>query len=108
MRVIGWERVESLLRDAHYQFKVVLNEQGAIFLPASEQHCDASAESIAYRDNYQGNALAAMVTPGLIEVRYHRAFDDARVRRIVSALLAEPQTRALAGFRATYQGRSLA
>ncbi len=107
MRIIGWERVLQLLDDSHYQFKIVLNEQGAIFLPVSEQHRDTTAEGISYRDNYQGNALAAVVTPGLIEVRYHAAFDDARVCRIIANLLAEPQLSGLAGFRATYQGRPL-
>ncbi len=107
MRVIGWGRVERLLADSHYQFKVILNEHGAIFLPVSEQHRDATAEGISYRDNYQGNALAAVVTSGLIEVRYHAAFDDARVRGVITVLVAEPQLSALAGFRVTYQGRQL-
>ncbi len=105
MTIIGWERIEPLLREAHYEFKVVLNEQGAIFLPVSEQHRDATAEGIAYRDNYQGNAVAAIVRPGLIEIRYHAAFDDARVRQIVGALLAEPQLAVMKGARVTYQGR---
>ena len=58
MRIIGWERVERLVRDDSYQFKIVVNEQGPIFLPASEQHCDATAEGISYCDDYRGVALA--------------------------------------------------
>ena len=54
-----------------------------------------------------GNALAAMLRPCEIEVRFHQAFDDREVARIIARLLAQPQLASLASAQVTYQGRPL-
>jgi hypothetical protein len=63
------------------------------------------AEGISYEDNYKGDAMAAMLMPGLIEIRNHKAFADAEVARIVGRLLQRPELAFMAGWRVTYQGR---
>jgi hypothetical protein len=88
--------------------KVVFNQHGALIFSAKHQHRDVSAENISYRDNYEGNALAAILTADSIEIRFHRAFSDAQVIEIVRSLLAAPQLSCLRGRRVTYQGRVLA
>lgn len=113
MRVIGAGFILSLVEScergdcAHFSAKMVLNGEGAIFFPVSGEHRDHSAPGIRYADNYQGNALAAMLSPQLIEVRYHAAFKDEEVADIIRSLAALPELAFLAGWRATYQGRSL-
>ena len=78
--------------------------QGAIFFPTAQQHRDQKAPGISYEDDYRGNALAAMLAPGRIEVRYHRDFTDLQVAHIIATLLADPRLSFLCGWRVTYQG----
>lgn len=87
--------------------KMVFNERGAILFPAKHQHRDIKAEGISYEDDYKGNALAAMIATGSIEIRYHKNFTDRDVSRIVGRQLAEPSLSLMAGWRITYQGRPL-
>lgn len=44
----------------------------------------ASSLHVSYEDDRRGNALAAMLALGRIEIRYHREFSDGRVERLVS------------------------
>lgn len=107
MLLVGVEFLESLTRQAGFEAKLVCNEHGAIFFPAHFQHRDQKATQVSYEDDYAGNALAAMLTPGRIEIRYHRDFSDARVAQLVGAVLADPRLALLRGWRVTYQGRPL-
>jgi len=107
MRITGIDHVLALAAGSTVEGKLVLNASGAIFGPVSTQHRDLRAEGIAYADDYKGNALAAMLGPGKIEVRFHRAFTDEDVARLLRALAAEPGLAFLRAWRATYQGRAL-
>jgi hypothetical protein len=113
MQVIGAEFLLSLIESQqrgerkHFTAKMVFNAQGAIFFPATGEHRDHTGPGIRYADSYKGNALAAMLTPGAIEVRYHAAFKDGEVARILQSLAALPELAFLAEWRATYQGRPL-
>ncbi len=107
MTVTGAEHLEALLAGRVHDVKMVFNERGAIVFPAGPQHCEIKAEGISYEENYAGNALAAMVRRDAIEIRFHRAFDDKAVGRIVGELLALPALAALAQARVTYQGRTI-
>jgi hypothetical protein len=62
---------------------------------------------LSYEDDGKGNALAAMMSPGRIEFRNHRAFSDERVKKIASTMLDHPDLRLLQGVQVTYQGRVL-
>lgn len=107
MRIIGIDHLLGLAEGSIFEGKMVVNEHGAIFGPVSTQHRDLSAEGIAYADDYKGNALAAMLGPGRIEVRFHRAFADEDVARLIRAIASEPGLEFLRAWRATYQGRAL-
>jgi hypothetical protein len=100
--------LESLTPDhPGFTAKAVLNQHGIIFLPARAQHRDSKATNISYEDDYKGNALAAMLTPGRIEIRYHKAFTDDAVADLLEALTAHPDLAFMRGWSATYQGRPI-
>jgi hypothetical protein len=100
--------LESLTPDhPGFTAKAVLNQHGIIFLPARAQHRDSKATNISYEDDYKGNALAAMLTPGRIEIRYHKAFTDDAVADLLRALTAHPDLAFMRGWSATYQGRPI-
>ena len=97
----------SLMEKDHFSAKMVFNDSGAIFFRVNQQHCYQKAEGISYEDNYKGNALAAMLAPGKIEIRYHKGFTDQAVAGIIGAVLAHPDLAFMKGWRVTYQGRPL-
>ncbi len=86
---------------------MVFNEHGAMIFPTTEQHRDVKGPGLSYEDDYKGNALAAMLMPGCIEIRYHRDHSDDRVARIVGQLLKQEQLAFMVDWHATYQGRPL-
>lgn len=90
-----------------FSAKMVFNKNGALIFPATQQHREMKAENISYDDNYKGNALAAMLSRGLIEIRFHKSFSDAAVARLVSSLLQTPEMAFMKGWRVTYQGRPI-
>jgi hypothetical protein len=97
----------SLVKEDHFSAKMVFNETGAIFFRANQQHCDQKSEGISYEDNYEGNALAAMLAPGEVEIRYHQQFSDNHVASIVASLMEQPRLSFMKGWQVTYQGRAL-
>jgi hypothetical protein len=107
MRVVGLGHLLALAEGTTFEGKMVMNEHGAVFGPVSSQHRDLRAEGIAYADDYKGNALAAMLAPSKVEVRFHKAFSDEDVARLIRELSAEPNLGFLREWRATYQGRPL-
>ena len=64
-------------------------------------------EGISYKDNYEGNALAAMLAAGKVEIRYHQQFSDNRVASIMASLMEQPRLSFMKGWKVTYQGRVL-
>ncbi len=100
---------EELLRQAAEpnggMIKFLLNEQGLAFLPVTQQHRDLRFPGLIYEDDYQGNALAGTFQNGKVEIRYHRAFSDERVKNLWR--LAEAALPQLAELVQTvgYQGR---
>ncbi|MDX2200325.1 MAG: hypothetical protein SF069_15300 [Phycisphaerae bacterium] len=105
--LIGAEYLARLASQGGFSAKMVFNEHGAIFFSASCQHRDEKAPGISYEDDYKGNALAAMLAPGRIDVRYHAGFTDRRVGQILKELVHEPALQFLRGYEATYQGRPI-
>ena len=69
MQIHDFELVSALTEQDSFQFKLIANEHGVVFLPRTTEHRDATRPNIKYADEYAGNALAAMVTPGAIEFR---------------------------------------
>ena len=107
MFLSGVEFLKSLTSQAGFSAKMVFNEDGALFFASNLQHRDQKGPQISYEDNYAGNALAAMLAPGRIEIRYHQRFTDRQVAKIIETLLAEPPLGFMRGWEVTYQGRRL-
>ncbi len=105
MTIIGLEYLKSQIECEHCSAKMVFNEAGAIFFPTKAEHRDQKADGISYEDDYRGNALAAMLAPQKIETRYHEAFSDQRVARIIRQLTRHPGLEFLSAWEVTYQGR---
>jgi hypothetical protein len=105
VRIIG---LESLAPDhPGLTAKAVLNQHGIIFLPVKQQHRDRKATDICYEDDYKGNALAAMLSPGRIEIRYHKAFTDADIAQLLVTLTAHPDLAFMRGWSTTFQARPI-
>jgi hypothetical protein len=107
MYVSGTSYVQELADGARSCVKMVFNANGAIFFPDSEQHRDQKANGISYEDDYAGNALAALLSTGAVEVRFHRNFTDVRVLSLLQSLAMHPELSVLREWRITYQGRDL-
>lgn len=90
-----------------YFVKCILNASCAIFFPGTIQHRDVKREGISYEDDYAGNAMAATITRGRIDVRFHRGYSDAAVREIFRDLFGKPEMKWAAGFAVHYQGRAV-
>jgi hypothetical protein len=108
MLLSGVAFLDSLIQKGGFSAKAIFNARGAIFFPVDRQHREQKLEGVSYEDNYAGNAMAAMLSPGRIEIRYHRDFADQDVCRVVSALLNQPDLQFMRGRQVTYQGRLLA
>ncbi len=105
MDLYDWICLQEVLANAHYQFKAVFNARGIIFSPMTRQHREAKAEGISYDDGATGNALAAVISPGHIDIRNHPQFAAERVKRILEEILQDGRLEPLRGFTVTYQGK---
>lgn len=101
------EYIQRLVTQESFSAKMVFNASGAIFFPVSRQHRDMKHAGISYEDDYKGNALAAMLAPGKIEIRFEESYSDSWVTTIVKTLLSSPELSFMAGWQVTYQGRTL-
>lgn len=107
MIVYGYDTIAHLLSQDGYLFKMLLNDIGVVLFPHTAEHRDVKLSGISYADDSQGNAMAAMVKPGRIEIRHHQQFSDQRVKRIVEQMLELPQLSFAKSFFVTYQARVL-
>jgi hypothetical protein len=107
MIVHGAAHLEEVIAGRVHDAKMVFNDRGAIVFPTKRQHKEMKVEGISYEDDYRGNALAAMLRRNAIEIRFHRAYDDRAVTRIVSRLLTTPELARLAMAHVTYRGRPI-
>ena len=107
MKVFGLPSISPYLAGEGYFVKCVLNSSAAVFFPGSVQHRDVKQEGVSYEDDYGGNAMAATITPGMIDVRFHQVFADGVVKEIFDRLLALPEMSWAKGFTVRYQGRVL-
>ena len=103
--IYDWICLEEVLANEHYQFKAIFNASGIIFFPVSRQHRETRAEGISYDDGPTGNALAAVISPGKVDIRNHPRFVAERVRRILEKILQDGRLEPLRGFTVTYQGK---
>ncbi len=59
----------------------------AHFFSYTTEYRDIQIAGLNYEDDFAGNALAAMVKPGIIEFRHHRAFSDRHVQEIAARIV---------------------
>ena len=104
MRVFNSE----LLEHAQGTVKFILNDSGIYFFPAAQQHRDTKAHGLSYEDEYRGNAVAGLVMPGRVEIRFHKAFSDERIRSLWRGVLASPELAKARLGQLYYQGREMA
>lgn len=105
MEIHDWIFLEEVLANRHYRFKAIFNANGIIFCPVSRQQGQIKAGDISYEDGPTGNALAAVISPGQIEIRRHPQFASETVKRILEDILQDERLQALRGFTVTYQGK---
>ena len=86
---------------------MILNDSGAAFFSASIQHHTVKLPGLSYEDGPKGNALAAIITNGCIEIRKHPSLSEGRVKAIIQSLLNCSDLSALRSFNVTYQGKKL-
>ena len=103
MEIYDWISLKGVLANPHYQFKAIFNASGIIFYAGGRQHKETQAEGICYEDGLAGNALAAVVSPGQIDIRNHPRFVAEVVKRILEEILRDERLEALRGFTVTYQ-----
>jgi hypothetical protein len=107
MKVTGIESIKQYLEQPGYFVKCLLTDSVAVFFPGSIQHRDVKRDGVSYEDDYRGNALAATVTPGRIDIRFHQGFNDEQVGSICRNLLSCPDMAWASSFSVCYQGRLL-
>jgi hypothetical protein len=107
MKAFGLESITQNLESEGYFVKSIVNTSAAIFFPGSIQHREIKREGVSYEDDYLGNAMAVTITPGKMDVRFHRAYPDDTVRSIFQKLLALPELSWASRFTVQYQGRTL-
>jgi hypothetical protein len=101
MQAVGTD----LLGKASGPIKFILNDAGIVFFPATQQHRDVKMPGLSYEDDYRGNAVAGLITRAHVEIRFHTAFSDERIRALWARVLMLPEI-AKAGLGPLfYQGR---
>jgi hypothetical protein len=98
----------DLLKQATGSLKFILNDSGILFFPATQQHRDTKSHGLSYEDDYRGNAVAGMVMADRVEIRFHKAFSDDRIRTIWRRLLSSPELASARFGQLYYQGREIA
>ncbi len=102
MKVIGAELLE---RQASVKF--VMNESAIIFFFATQQHRDVKSDGVSYEDDYRGNAVAGIVSPGRVDIRFHKSYSDERIRMLWRRVLGMGELVGRSFGTLYYQGREI-
>jgi hypothetical protein len=98
---------DALLTQPRGTLKFILNESGIIFFSGTQQHRDIKLHGLSYEDDYGGNAVAGLVLPERVEIRFHNAFTDDRIRTIWRTVLKIPALGNAKFGQLYYQGREI-
>jgi len=85
MHVLG----AQLLHAHHGNLKFILNDTGILFFAAAQQHRDVKTPELSYEDDYRGNAVAGLVLPDRVEIRFHQGFSPEHIRSLWSRVLTQ-------------------
>ena len=110
MEVFGRDSIQDELDKESFLLKGLLNGEAIALFPAVKRgrellHREHKVGELSYEENYRGNALALIIKPGVIEIRYHDRFSDWRVADIVREVKALPELVFVRNYKVTYQGR---
>ena len=103
MHAIGLE----LLKGMNRSVKFILNDSAIVFFLSNQQHRDVKMEGVSYEDDYRGNAVAGLVASDHVEIRFHSAFSDERLRNIWTRVSAIPEVASAGLGSVYYQGRKI-
>ncbi|MCS6243877.1 MAG: hypothetical protein H2172_08495 [Opitutus sp.] len=109
LRIQNLEFIREALKTPHPRCKFLLNEEGVVFFPESQQHRSIKVPGLSYEDDYRGNAVAGLLIGDQVEIRFHSAFSDQRISLLWAQVAA---TVTAAGINLgppslKYQGRQL-
>ncbi len=107
MKALGLESIAQEISTEGFFVKCIVNSSTAIFFPGTIQHRDIKRDGVSYEDDYNGNAMAATITNGQIDIRFHKNYPDDSVEFIFKALLELPDMNWAKGFSIRYQGRAI-
>ncbi|MBA2113121.1 hypothetical protein [Bremerella alba] len=107
MHVYGRDSIETILQEDSYLFKLLVNDHGVLLFSRDTEHEQISEPDIRFETDSVGNALAGVVKPGHIELRYHDDFGDERVRLLMQRVIELPEMAFAQSFEVVYQGRVL-
>ncbi|MEZ5325299.1 MAG: hypothetical protein R3F19_09565 [Verrucomicrobiales bacterium] len=79
MKTIGLDTIAAEIASDGF-VKCIVNSSAAI--PGTTQHRDVKRDGVSYEGDYRGNAMAATITPGRIDIRFHKEFPDDTVSSI--------------------------
>lgn len=104
MCIVGAE----LLEERRGSLKFIMNDSGIVLFPATQQHRDVKSGGLSYEDDYRGNAIAGLITEDRVEIRFHRALSDERIRDLWSPVMRIPEIASAKLGRLYHQGREIA
>ena len=107
MKIISADLLQEELERPGYFLKAILNEHGIAFFSRKTEHRTVKFDGMSYEDDYKGDALAAIITDGRIEIRNHRDYSGGRVGTIVSSLRERPELECIRDFSVQYRGEKL-
>ena len=84
-----------------------MNDHAVMFFDGKIEHRTVKPDGLSYEDDYKGNALAAIITNGRIEIRNHRDFSVARVQVIMKSLFECAEMECLRKFSVQYHGKDI-
>jgi len=107
MQVINPELLKKALELNGPTTKFVMGENAIAFFPVTQEHRDMKPCGLSYEDDYRGNAVAGLVSRGRIEIRFHSAYSEFRIKAIWLRVCATPEFTGLTTGSLYYQGREL-
>ena len=107
MEIFNADLAKHALEPGGVTVKFLLGRHAVFFFPASQQHRDVKAHGLSYEDDYQGNALAGILSSSRTEVRYHSHYPDALVHALWSQVQAQQCFLGVHWNSLWYQGRLL-
>lgn len=95
------------LQKPGYRFKAVFNARGVVLGPMAVQHTELRGTGVAFKGDATGDAAAAVIYGGRIEIRAHPALPPEAARGALERLATLPALAPLVGFELIYAGRKL-